>query len=63
MSEIVLEGKSYKEVKISNLIIDGKEQDTLLILPEQLKGKSQIKVTIQTEPEETVKSSEAKLEE
>lgn len=63
MSEIVLEGKSYKEIKISNLIIDGKEQNTLLILPEQLKGKSQVKVTIQTEPEETIKSLDAKKEE
>lgn len=50
MSEITIDNEVYKEVKIKNLIVNGKSQDGILITADQLKGKDQIQVTIETEP-------------
>ncbi|MBW6409475.1 hypothetical protein [Clostridium weizhouense] len=50
MAEIKIDGEVYREMKIKNLIVDGKEQNGFVISADQLKGKNQIQVTIETEP-------------
>lgn len=50
MADVTIDGKIYKEVKIKNLIVDGKEQSGFVLAADQLKGKDQVQVTIEAEP-------------
>lgn len=50
MADVTIDGKVYKEVKIKNLIVDGKDQSGFVLSADQLKGKDQIQVTIEAEP-------------
>lgn len=50
MADVTIDGKVYKEVKIKNLIVDGKEQSGFVLAADQLKGKDQVQVTIEAEP-------------
>ncbi|GAA0076328.1 hypothetical protein UT300005_07060 [Clostridium sp. CTA-5] len=59
MAEIKIDGEIYKEMKIKNLIVDGKEQCGFVLSADQLAGKSELHVTIEAEPDiETPKELE-----
>ncbi|HBJ1652182.1 hypothetical protein [Clostridium botulinum] len=63
MSEIKIDGEVYKEMKIKNLIVDGKLQNGFSLLADQLEGKSEIHVTIEAEPTIKVPEIEEESEE
>ncbi|WP_192875392.1 hypothetical protein [Clostridium taeniosporum] len=50
MSEITINGQVYKEKKIKSLVVNGKEQNSMIISAEQLKGQDKLHVNIETEP-------------
>lgn len=49
MSEVIIDGKVYKEVKIVKFTVDGEDQETSNFTADQLEGKAMIHITIQTE--------------
>lgn len=50
MSEIKINGKTYKEKKIKALIVNGKPQSSMVLSSAQLIGQSKLHVNIETEP-------------
>ncbi|MGL5615039.1 MAG: hypothetical protein ACRDD2_02245 [Sarcina sp.] len=52
MSEVTIDGKKYKELKIKNLIINGEIKEGFTVDPEQLDGHGKVQVTIEAEKSE-----------
>ncbi len=50
MSEIIINGKTYKEKKIKSLVVNGKSQDSMVLSAGQLLGQEKLHVNIETEP-------------
>ena len=50
MSEIIINGKTYKEKKIKSLVVNGKSQDSMVLSAGQLVGQEKLHVNIETEP-------------
>lgn len=50
MSEVIINGKAYKEKKIKALVVNGKPQSSIVLSSAQLIGQSKLQVNIETEP-------------
>lgn len=49
MGDVIINNQKYKEAKIKKFKVDGKEQDILLLTPEQIFGKDRIEVSVLVE--------------
>lgn len=56
---IEIDGKTYKEVKINKLIINGKEQGSQIISADETKSNQELNVTIYTQEQLEEESNEA----
>lgn len=63
MSEVTIDGKKYKELKIKKLTVNGEVTEGFTIEPEQLQGHEQVQVTIEAEKSELLVESSEILEE
>lgn len=59
MNEITIDGKTYKELKIKNLIIGSKVTEGFIITSDKLNGETNLNIDIQAESPSTPTDSSA----
>lgn len=59
MNEITIDGKTYKELKIKNLIIGSKVTEGFIITSDKLNGETNLNIDIQAERPSTPTDSSA----